>query len=65
MVSEMKLLRRKVCQQINRAAKETKPRSHYTNGYIDALSRVVPLIDKIESSDDYDQHRHSGLLEEE
>ena len=65
MTSEMKLLRRKVCQQIDRAAKEAKPRSQYTNGYIDALSRVVHLIDKIASSDDYDQHRFTGLLEED
>ena len=65
MVSEMKLLRRKVCQQIDRAAKEAKPRSQYTNGYLAALARVVHLIDKIESTDDYDQHRFSGLISEE
>ena len=47
MDSDLQLLRRKVAQQINRAAKEAKPRSQYTNGYIDALSRVVHLIDKI------------------
>ena len=65
MDSNLKLLRRKVCQQIDRAAKEAKPRSQYNQGFIDALSRVVHLIDKIESADDYDQHRHSGLIEEE
>ena len=65
MHSEIKLLRRKVCQQINRAAKEAKPRSQYTNGYLAALARVVHLIDKIESADDYDEHRVSGLIEEE
>ena len=68
MDSDLKLLRRKVSQQINRAAKETKPRSQYTNGYIDALARVVHMIDKInmeKKADDYDQHRFSGLITEE
>ena len=68
MDSNLKLLRRKVCQQIDRAAKEAKPRSQYNQGFIDALSRVVHLIDKInmdKQRDDYDQHRHSGLIEED
>ena len=65
MTAEMKLVRRKVCQQIDRTAKAAKPLSQYNQGYMDALSRVVHLIDKIENSDDYDQHRFTGLIEEE
>jgi len=69
MDSDLKLLRRKVMQQLNREIKNEKPKSaSYKAGYIDALARVVHLIDKInmdKQNDDYDQHRHSGLLEEE
>jgi hypothetical protein len=62
----MTLLRKKICQKINRAAKAAKHRSQFDQGYITALSQVVHLIDKMRSAetDDYDQHRHSGLLEE-
>lgn len=65
MTAEMKLVRRKICRQIDRTAKAAKPLSQYNKGYMDALSRVVHLIDKIERGDDYDDHRHSGLIEEE
>lgn len=47
MDSDWALLRRKVCQKINRAAKAAKPRSQFVNGYIAALAQVVHLIDKI------------------
>lgn len=47
MDSDWALLRRKVCQKINRAAKAAKPRSQFVNGYITALAQVVHLIDKI------------------
>ena len=47
MDSNVVLLRRKVCQKINRAAKAAKPRSQFVNGYIAALAQVVHLIDKI------------------
>lgn len=39
MDSNMVLLRRKVCQKINRAAKAPKPRSQFDQGYIVALAR--------------------------
>lgn len=67
MDSNLALLRRKVCQKINRAAKAAKPRSQFDQGYITALAQVVHLIDKMKNADtdDYDEHRHSGLLEEE
>ena len=45
MDSDWALLRRKVCQKINRAAKAAKPRSQFVNGYIAALhkgERIVP-----------------------
>ena len=47
MDSDWALLRRNVCQKINRAAKAAKPRSQFVNGYIAALAQVVHLIDKI------------------
>ena len=69
MDSDLKLLRRKVTQQINREMKNAKPKpASYKAGYIDALARVVHLIDKInmdKQNDDYDQHRFTGLIEEE
>ena len=69
MDSDMKMLRRKVMQQLNREIKNEKPKSaSYKAGYIDALARVVHLIDKInmdKQNDDYDQHRFTGLTEEE
>jgi len=67
MDSNLALLRRKVCQQINREAHEPGKRTAYRQGYIAALARVVHLIDKMKNADtdDYDEHRHSGLLEEE
>ncbi len=69
MDSDLKLLRRKVMQQLNREIKNEKPKSaSYKAGYIDALARVVHLIDKInmdKQNDDYDQHRFTGLIEEE
>lgn len=69
MDSDLKLLRRKVMQQLNREIKNEKPKSaSYKAGYIDALARVVHLIDKInmdKQNDDYDQHRFTGLTEEE
>ena len=69
MDSNLKLLRRKVTQQINREIKGSKPKAaSYKAGYIDALSRVVHLIDKInmdKQNDDYDQKRYSGLIEED
>ena len=75
MDSDLKLLRRKVTQQINREMKDAKPKpASYKAGYIDALARVVHLIDKInlekagkknDPADDYDQHRYSGLLTED
>lgn len=56
-------------QQINREIKGAKPKAaSYKAGYIDALSRVVHLIDKInmdKQNDDYDQKRYSGLIEED
>lgn len=68
MDSDLKLLRRKVMQQLNREIKNEKPKSaSYKAGYIDALARVVHLIDKInmdKQNDDYDQHRFTGLIEE-
>ena len=67
MDSDLKLLRRKVMQQLNREIKNEKPKSaSYKAGYIDALARVVHLIDKInmdKQNDDYDQHRFTGLIE--
>ena len=69
MDSDLKLLRRKVMQQLNLEIKNEKPKSaSYKAGYIDALARVVHLIDKInmdKQNDDYDQHRFTGLIEEE
>ena len=69
MDSDLKLLRRKVMQQLNREIKNEKPKSaSYKAGYIDALARVVHLIDKInmdKQNDDYDQHRFTGMIEEE
>ena len=69
MDSDLKLLRRKVMQQLNREIKNEKPKSaSYKAGYIDALARVVHLIDNInmdKQNDDYDQHRFTGLIEEE
>ena len=69
MDSDLKLLRRKVMQQLNREIKNEKPKSaSYKAGYIDALARGVHLIDKInmdKQNDDYDQHRFTGLIEEE
>lgn len=69
MDSDLKLLRRKVMQQLNREIKNEKPKSaSYKAGYIDALARVVHLIDKInmdKQNDDCDQHRFTGLIEEE
>ena len=66
MVSDLALVRRKICQAIARYQKIPGKKSQYMKGYIDALCRVEMLIDKINKSrDDYDQHRHSGLLEED
>lgn len=68
MDSDMKLLRRKITQQINREIKDPEVKSAYKQGYIAALGRVVHLIDKMKedrANDDFDQHRHSGLLEED
>ena len=69
MDSDLKLLRRKVMQQLNREIKNEKPKSaSYKAEYIDALARVVHLIDKInmdKQNDDYDQKRYSGLIEED
>lgn len=67
MDSDMVLLREEICQEIDRVSKAAEPRSQFDEGYTAAMRQAVHLIDKIRTADtdDYDQHRFSGLLEED
>lgn len=66
-------LRRKVCQMINRETHRNKMVTPFSQGFVAGLGRVVHLIDKMKDPgtvadaavDDYDQRRHTGLLEED